>query len=60
MGHHSGRGTTAAAMVHSVLADDDSMVCLERRNILIPTYGTIINASKKNWKYLQYLWLVAS
>ena len=24
MGHHSGRGTTAAAMVHSVLADDDS------------------------------------
>ena len=24
MGHHSGRGTAAAAMVHSVLADDDS------------------------------------
>ncbi len=24
MGHHSGRGTMAAAMVHSVLADDDS------------------------------------
>jgi hypothetical protein len=24
VGHHSGRGTTAAAMVHSVLADDDS------------------------------------
>ena len=26
MGHHSGRGTAAAAMVHSVLADDDSYV----------------------------------
>ena len=24
MGHHSGRGTAPAAMVHSVLADDDS------------------------------------
>jgi hypothetical protein len=24
VGHHIGRGTTAAAMVHSVLADDDS------------------------------------
>ncbi len=24
MGHHSGRGTAAAAMVHSVFADDDS------------------------------------
>ncbi len=24
MGHHSGRGTAAAAMVNSVLADDDS------------------------------------
>jgi hypothetical protein len=24
VGHHSGRGKTAAAMVHSVLADDDS------------------------------------
>ena len=44
MGHHSGRGTTAAAMVHSVLADE----CLERRNILIPTYGPIIDTSKKN------------
>ena len=24
MGHHNGRGTAAAAMAHSVLADDDS------------------------------------
>jgi len=24
VGHHSGRGTAAATMVHSVLADDDS------------------------------------
>ena len=31
---------------------------LERRNILIPTYGPIIDSSKKNCKYLQYLWLV--
>ncbi len=35
------------------------MYALERRNILIPTYGPIIDASKKNCKYLQYLWMVA-
>ena len=35
------------------------MYALERQNILIPTYGPIIDASKKNWKYFQYLWLVA-
>ncbi len=52
MGHHSGRGTTAAAMVYSVLELQQYLrlvaMCLERRNILIPTYGTIIDASTYN------------
>jgi hypothetical protein len=37
----------------------DVWYALERRNILIPTYEPMIDASKKNCNYLQYLRLVA-
>jgi hypothetical protein len=64
VGHHSGRGTTAAAMVHSVFELQQYLrlvaMCSERRNILILTYGAIIDVSTYvELQNLQYLWLVA-